>query len=636
MTVDTYLHQGKRWMARRLTDPRVRRTGKMLAVFGAGFFLGGASLGNFPQPFAMACVSAMTGWRALVMALGSAAGYRLFWGGAGDIGVLWSVLSGISALGLGKTKLNQRAPLIIPALCGLWAAAGGLLFQFLGQDIPILIYFLWVGLALALSRMFAVLKQKPDPVLIWAAQGIGVLALAQAAPLPWLNFGCIAAGALAAAESFPAAALAGLALDLSRISPVSMTAVTAAAWLCRLIPGIPDKLRRLAPGSAYLLVSVLSGQRTFSLAGAFFLGGLLSAVLPGTPKLSHRRGETGMAQVRLELMAGVMSQMQQLLLEVQDIPIDEEALMARTRERACGSCPNRKQCRFTDPIPAGLLHRPLTENTALPFLCRKPGRMILEIRRSQEQYRHLRAHRERRRECRGAVIQQYSFLAEFLRDTADRLPQRDAGTARFRVEAGIASRSREEDNGDRCIWFPGTENQAFLLLCDGMGTGLGAAREGSEAQRILKQMLCAGFPAEHALRSLNSLLALRGRAGAVTVDLVQLRLDTGRAVIYKWGAAPSCLLRFSGTEKIGTAGPPPGLDANSVRETVHRLSLGRGEALIIASDGVDLEPLRRRAVDLYAASAGEMADKLLKEGAADSADDATVAVVRLHPQLPST
>ena len=73
--------------------------------------------------------------------------------------------------------------------------------------------------------------------------------------------------------------------------------------------------------------------------------------------------------------------------------------------------------------------------------------------------------------------------------------------------------------------FSGSDCRYFVVLCDGMGTGLGAARDGQQAGKLLRQMLTAGFPAEHALESLNSLLVLRGRAGAVTVDLAELRLD---------------------------------------------------------------------------------------------------------------
>ena len=60
----------------------------------------------------------------------------------------------------------------------------------------------------------------------------------------------------------------------------------------------------------------------------------------------------------------------------------------------------------------------------LGFPCKKPGRMILELRRSQEHLRSLRAQRDRRRECREAVIQQYQFLGEYLREQADKLPRR--------------------------------------------------------------------------------------------------------------------------------------------------------------------------------------------------------------------
>jgi stage II sporulation protein E len=143
-------------------------------------------------------------------------------------------------------------------------------------------------------------------------------------------------------------------------------------------------------------------------------------------------------------------------------------------------------------------------------------------------------------------------------------------------------------------------------------------------------MLCVGFPAEQALESLNSLLILRGRAGAVTVDLARIRLDTGEATVYKWGAAPSWVAGGGGVEKIGTAGPPPGIGLNRGMEKAVRLSLKRGETLILASDGLEGEELPGRIVSCRKAAAGELAACLLEAGAEKSADDVTVAVVRLH------
>ena len=347
---------------------------------------------------------------------------------------------------------------------------------------------------------------------------------------------------------------------------------------------------------------------------------------------SKSRGEAELIQVHLELMAETLSQTRLLILETAEVPIDEEALLARTRERACGGCPNRKSCHVPESIPRELLRQPMTENTVLPFSCRKPGRMVLEIRRTQERFRLLRAERDRRQEYRGALCQQYLFLSEYLRSQGANLS--DGGETvrlRFTAQVGIASRSLEPENGDRIRHFPGPGGKYFLLLCDGMGTGLGAAEEGRSAVRLLHRMLTAGFPAEHALESLNSLLALRGKAGAVTVDLAEIALDTGAAVLYKWGAAQSCLVRAGTAEKIGTAGPPPGIHGADLRETRERLSLRRGEMLIILSDGVDGEEVRRGAVAAASAPAGEAAARLLDLGAAGGLDDATVAVVRLRP-----
>ena len=632
MTVETYLHRGRKWMAALAADHRVRRLGKGGAYFGAGFLMSAAALGHSFQPFAMALVTAFTGWRAGVLALGAGAGYWIFWGQPGLQGSFWALLGGLSALFLGKRKLVQEGPLILPALCAFWVAATGLGWLFLGKGTPTGLYLLRVALAGAGGLLFRQLKDDKEPVLVWLGKSIAVLALAQVPFLPRLNPGIILGAVLALTDAFPAAALGGLALDLAQVTPVSMTAVLCLVYMTRLIPGLPRWVRLGIPGAVYLLAMPLLGRWDFAVLPGLVLGGLCSLWVTPRPDVSQRRGATGVAQVKLELMAQVLTQTRGLMMEDASPPIDEEALLSRTKERACGGCPNRKTCQAPEKLPKEYLHRPLTENRQLDFPCRKAGRMILEIRRTQEQYRRLRADRDRLREYRQAVVQQYGFVSDWLRDLADRLPEREKpGQIRFSAEVGVASRSREPENGDRLSYFAGPGARYFVVLCDGMGTGLGAGEEGRSAMTLLKQMLLAGYPPEHALRSLNSLLVLRGKAGAVTADLAEIRLDTGAVRLYKWGAVPSYLLRNGATEKIGTAGPPPGIRLTDVRETVDRLSLGRGETLIMLSDGVDGEEARRRAVICPEGPAGELAAKLLEAGAADSADDASAAVVRLHP-----
>ena len=632
MTVDSYLHQGKQLALRLGKNRRLRKIGEILAWGGTGFCLSAASLGHSPIPLAMGCISAVTGWRSLVMTLGGALGYRFFWGIAGSRGLVWAISAGATALIFGKLRLTREAPALIPSLCALWVALTGLGFQLAGSDTPTGIFLLQVALAAASSRLFGLLERKRDDGTIWAAEGMAVLALAQIAPIPWLNLGMVAAGMLGAAGAFPAAVLAGVALDLAQVTRVPMTVVLCGACVLRMLPKMPKWVLRWAPGVMCLLVMGIQGAFQPMPLPGLLLGGALSVFLPGMPDIAGRRGRTGAVRLQLEAMSRVLSQSRLLIMEAESPPIDEEALLMRTRERACGSCPNRKACHVPERIPREVLRRPMTENGSLPFPCRKPGRMTLEIRRSQEQYRLLRADRDRRREYRGAVSQQYYFLAEYVLSLSEGLGKGNPSLkSRFNPEVGWASRGKEPENGDQFRHFPGVSGDYYLLLCDGMGTGIGAAREAGETARLLENMLTAGFPAEHALESLNSLLLLRGRAGAVTVDLARIRLDTGAVTLHKWGAAPGYLIRRGAAEKIGTAGPPPGIGLNMTRETVERLSLRRGEWLILASDGVEGEALLRcRGIDPEV-PAGELAACLLELGAAESSDDATVAAVRLYP-----
>lgn len=627
MMVETYWRRGQRSLQRLALDPRVRTIGMVLFLGGSGFLLSAASLGNYPQPLAMGLISAATGWRALVMSLGAMLGYPCFWGTAGRQGIVWSAAGGLLALLLGKREEAKAQPLMIPAIAAFLTAVTGLTFQLiLRDDTPLAVYALRIALTFLSGVLFAQASRCRDAVTDWLTGGVAVLALAQVAPIPYLGLGYIAAGLTAVYGAFPAAALAGLGLDLAQITAVPMTAVLCLACFVRMIPFDRRWQHYAAPGAACIAVMAACGIRDLTPLPGLFLGGALGALLPTKPEVAHRRGETGLAQVRLELGAEVLRAQQQILLELEPPPIDAEALLQKAAERACAGCSARKSCTQRENLTVHHLENPLDAD------CRKQGRLLPELRRAQEQLRILKADRQRQREYRAALVQQYRFLGDFLRSLADQLPRRsERPRVEFRIEVSARSRGKERANGDKCLAFSVGGCRYYVLLCDGMGTGLGAAWEGQSAGNLLRQMLSAGFPAEHALRSVNSLLALRGCAGAVTLDLAEIRLDTGHACIYKWGAAPSWLLTRGRAEKIGTATPPPGLSVENRKETVDKLSLRRGEVLILLSDGVEAgEDLRLS--DLAPDwPPGELAAKILERAVGTGEDDATAAVLRLVP-----
>ncbi len=633
-TLQSYVHQGRKNLKKWLAEPKVLGGLRLLGISLGGFCLSAASLAGYPQPFAIALVLALPGWQALAAAIGSYIGYFVFWGSYGRLCLGWSLAALSMALAFGGTVLARQARLLPPSLGCLIVASIGTLGQAIWQipGPPVPMYLLQVLLAGGCTYLFSLVLEKRTPVANWLAWGVAVLALGQIMPVPYLGLGYVAAGALMVAGAFPAAALAGLALDLAQITPVPMTAVLTAGYVVRFLP-VKQGLF-LLPGLMYVLLMSLCGQVDLYPLPGLMLGGLLGKYLPTGTAAPHRRGETGVLQVRLEMVCGVLSQAEQLLSQAPEVPVDREALMEKAAEAACRGCPCARSCKDSKRIahlPPLLLQKPLLSSQELPIVCRKSGRLLAQLHRSQEQLRSICAGRERQREYRAAVMQQYRFLEGYLRELSDTLGRRkNVAPCLFRPAVYFYGNRPQGENGDYCQEFPGVEDTYYVLLCDGMGTGAGAVGDGRTAGNMLKKLLSAGYPAEYALRSLNSLCVLTERPGAVTFDLVQLHLYTGKGALYKWGAAPSYVIGSFGVRKVGSACPPPGLSVTDIQESREEVSLRRGESLVLVSDGIPEEEAQLCCSRGQGLSPGELATQLISRGEEAGPDDATVVIVRLE------
>ena len=627
------------------TAGRVIRSGpgrqgiRLVGWFAAGAALSAGSLQGCFQPLALGLLCAGRGGAgAAAAALGGAAGYLWFWGAAAWQAVLWLAAGlGVSLL-LGDRGISTRQKLLLPACAAVIVAGGGVLFLFrYGDDTPVSLYLMRVGLALGSTLVFRAWVEGRGSWADWLAQGLMVLGLSRVLVLG-LNLGYAAAGYLGSQGALASAVLAGVGLDLGLPGRVEMTPVLCLGFCLRLIPGKPRWMDAFAPALAYGLVMALQGRIDLRPLPGLALGGMIRVVLPGLGKLEprRRRGEAAVAQLRLEQMALALRHMEQSLLLTAPVRPDREAVLDRARCAACDTCPERRGCRGRlEPMSVELLEQPGLSDEDLPRGCKKGSRLLYELRRGQEQLRRMKGDRRRLESYQCAARDQYAFLADFLQNLSEELGRkRDWHPPKYEPEVAMSTRSHREENGDTCIWFAGTGNDYYILLCDGMGTGTGAARESREAAGLLRQLLQSGFPAEYALRCLNALAVLRELGGCTTVDLVRIQLDTGRGTIYKWGAAASYLLKNGQLRKIGTAGPPPGL-SQQARETVDRLSLGGGEVLILLSDGAGEDILLRSAWTAPEPSPGEMAAAIVEHGAREG-DDATVAVVRLKSSDAST
>ena len=610
MTVAGYFLRGKRQLSLMLSEPGVELGCKIIVYCGGGLLLAAIPALGGPVPLAAALAAASPGLWPLAAALGAGAGYFCFFG-LGP-GMLWTAAGLLTAFVL--RAAGERRPEWAGVCFSLLAGGTGCFFTLQPRAL-----LLWAGLAGVGALLFGWLHTTQHPLALWLTFGLGVRALAAAGLAP-LAFGAV--GILAASGPLPAAMLAGAGLEWAGMP--GMTAGLGLGWLCRTVP-MKEPWRRM-PGPALGCILGMALGRSWNI-GAWLgvsTGGILGAMIPWSFLLPPgTRGISG-AQVRLEQAAEVLGQMQQRLLEIPARPGAVPDRVEQVKSLACADCPRAAECGQRARMDEGIFLDPLS------FSCAWTARVLREAGYVRERERLLDAEHRRREEYRMAVAQQYGMLSRYMRRVADGLPLRlTVGQIRYRVSVSVRSRQREQVDGDRCAAFPGPGPRFYVLLCDGMGTGAPAAREAAEAVDLLKGMLTAGLPPTYALRSLNAQLLLTGESGAVTADLAEIRLDTGYASLYKWGAAPSWLLTRHRARPIGKPGLPPGVELGEGGARIARLSLRRGENLVLVSDGVTFTPPLTPEETIR--PPGELANILLRQGTQETQDDATLALIRLSP-----
>lgn len=159
---------------------------------------------------------------------------------------------------------------------------------------------------------------------------------------------------------------------------------------------------------------------------------------------------------------------------------------------------------------------------------------------------------------------------------------------RFSVSFGAARSSAE--NGDPCgdsiCSIDSSEDYFYAVICDGMGQGRGAAFASSASIRFLKQMLEAKMSVETSLSVLNAWLRADREECSVSIDILQIDLLSGKAAIYKSGAAPSFIRRGREVFPIESEGFPVGIlkQTSSVRTDLELLA---GDLILMGSDGID-------------------------------------------------
>ena len=143
--------------------------------------------------------------------------------------------------------------------------------------------------------------------------------------------------------------------------------------------------------------------------------------------------------------------------------------------------------------------------------------------------------------------------------------------------------------GDSTSVFKNKDDRFFAMLSDGMGSGRVASAVSQICTGFISNMLSIGSMNAEILSMLNSFLCGRRIGGEVecsaTLDFMEVDLMTGRAEIYKCGAAPGYIYRRGKLFKMRSKTMPIGI-LREVDVKRFSLELCSGDIVVMVSDGV--------------------------------------------------
>lgn len=239
--------------------------------------------------------------------------------------------------------------------------------------------------------------------------------------------------------------------------------------------------------------------------------------------------------------------------------------------------------------------------------------------------------------ARRLAQEQYAQLGDLLASTSavEAMTTTPIG---YRIGSALRPREGCRVCGDQLAVFE-VGSTLYLLLSDGMGSGEGAHREAAMTVRLLQQFLQSGIDPTPALKTLNAALQLRSEDGGgfTTIDLLALQRQSGSAVLYKYGAAPSYLKRSGTVTRFTAASLPAGLQSSAQGPETSRFSLPGGSFFVMVSDGIadesDDEWLQNLLAGWTGKDAAALTNLILSESRSRRglSDDCAVLVVHLAP-----
>ncbi len=198
-------------------------------------------------------------------------------------------------------------------------------------------------------------------------------------------------------------------------------------------------------------------------------------------------------------------------------------------------------------------------------------------------------------------------------------------TPKYRIRHSAESKAYRDINGDSYMVF-GLHGMFYALLSDGMGTGSRRAAESRTVVAMAKSLLDCGVSLHSMMNIVNLALNLRGNGeNGATLEVLEIDLYTGKAILTKAGAGVTVVFNEKGVERYTKDSLPIGI-LKDIKYTTDEFILTENDTILLMSDGVG--NISSNIANLFDKSCRDIAYFAINENKIP--DDKTVIAIRLE------
>ena len=157
----------------------------------------------------------------------------------------------------------------------------------------------------------------------------------------------------------------------------------------------------------------------------------------------------------------------------------------------------------------------------------------------------------------------------------------------FFTMTGVCAVGKDKSriSGDSYSCINNQGGKSLICICDGMGTGLDAARTSGMVVEMLEQFFEIGFSESTGVRLVNAAMAARSEDNPFALDMAVFDLYDGKYIMQKFGAMASYIKSGRKVKVIRPSSLPAGMFENA-RPDIASIDIADGDYVIMVSDGV--------------------------------------------------